>query len=54
MYFLDKTRSLFLNDLEFIPVTENLIYFGCLLQRYDDNEGSARKHSVNVRDNPKF
>jgi hypothetical protein len=42
---LDKTRSLFLNRLVIIPVTENLIYSGYLLQRYDDYEDFTRKLS---------
>ncbi len=45
MYFLDKNRSLFLNRLIIIPETEYLIFTGYLLQRYDDNEGSAREFS---------
>jgi hypothetical protein len=46
MYFLDKTRFLYLNRLEFIPVTENLIYTGYLLQRYDDYEDFTRKLAI--------
>jgi hypothetical protein len=40
---LDKTRSLFLNRLVIIPVTENPVYSGYLLLRYDDYEEITRE-----------
>jgi hypothetical protein len=39
---LNKTRPLYLNRLEIIPLLENLVYSGYLLQRYDDYEEFIR------------